>query len=282
MVSPRSTTNDLRRMEGKVAVISGAARGQGRAHAVTLAREGASIVAFDICEPLEYPLTPGATEEDLAETVRLVEALDQRCIGAKVDVRDLAALEALADRTIAEFGQVDTLVVNHGIWTVSKNAWELQEEAWQESVDILLTGVWRVTKAFIPTMIDAGRGGSIVVTVSGSGPKPQPGAAAYCSAKSGVAGLVKVLAWELGDHGIRVNGVNPGSIATPMLLEGGTLEKGNENWPRFFGTNRALLSPDTIPQPPESISSAVLFLTSDEASEITGAFLPVDQGFLNF
>src|SRR6201999_632654 len=132
------------RLDGKVAVISGAARGQGRAHAVTLAREGASIVAFDVCEPLSSVMTPGATEEDLAETMRLVEEQDQRCVTSKTDARDLAGLQALAARAMGEFGRVDILLVNHGLWHVSANSWDdLEEDAWQESIDVMLTGAWK-------------------------------------------------------------------------------------------------------------------------------------------
>jgi len=270
------------RMDGKVAVISGAARGQGRSHAVTLAREGASIVAFDICEPLKYPLTPGATEEDLAETQRLVEEQDQRCLTAKVDARDGAALKDLAERTMSEFGRVDTLVVNHGIWVVAPNSWDLEDESWDESINVLLTGPWKVTKAFIPKMIEGGRGGSIIITSSAMGTMPQPSAVAYTAAKHGVVGLMKVLAWELGEHYIRVNTINPGSIETKMLLEGGTYEAGKEYRPRFFESYRTLLPEESQPQPPSSISNAVLYLASDEGKYVTGISLPVDSGFSNF
>jgi (+)-trans-carveol dehydrogenase len=268
------------RMDGKVVVISGAARGQGRAHAVTLAREGASIVAFDICEKLEHPLTPGATEEELAETMRLVEEQDQRCITAKADARDSAALTALADRAISEFGHIDTLVVNHGIWTVAENSWVLEEDVWQENIDVMLTGAWKVCKAFIPRIIDGGKGGSVVLTSSANGVTPQPGAIAYCAAKAGVIMMMKVLSKELGPHNIRVNTVNPGGIATPMLLEGGTVERALELHPDYIGNNRMSLPAEWLE--PEVISNAVLWLTSDEAAFVTGTMIPVDAGWNNF
>src|SRR4051794_28149463 len=128
------------KLDGQVAVVSGAARGQGRSHCVALAREGADIVAFDICGPLRTPRYPGATPEDLEETVRLVEAEDRRCVPAQVDARDLPGLQAFAGEAVAELGRVDVLVVNHGIWAINEQSWTLAEEDWQESIDVLLTG----------------------------------------------------------------------------------------------------------------------------------------------
>ncbi len=268
------------RLDGKVAVISGAARGQGRAHAVTLAREGATIVAFDICEKLIHPLTPGATEEQLAETMRLVEEHDQRCLTDKVDARDLPAVQELADRAMGEFGKIDILIVNHGIWTVDENSWVLEEDVWQENIDVLLTGAWKVCKAFVPKMIDSGNGGSIILTSSANGVTPQPGAIAYCAAKAGVIMMMKVLAKELGRHNIRVNTINPGGIATPMLLEGGTVERALELNPDYIGNNRMALPGEWLE--PEAIANAALWLASDEAAFVTGTMIPVDAGWNNF
>ncbi|CAB5032928.1 MAG: mycofactocin-coupled SDR family oxidoreductase [Actinobacteria bacterium] len=268
------------RFTGKVAVVSGAARGQGRAHALQFAREGADIVAFDVCEPLKFPDHPGASMADLEETQRLVEAEGRRCIATKTDARDLAALRALADRAYSELGRVDVLVVNHGIWVVAPNSWDLTEESWQESIDVLLSGAWKVTAAFIPKIIEGGRGGSIVLTSSANGTKPQPGAVAYTASKHGVIGLMRTLAWELGPMGIRVNTVNPGSVATRMTQEGGTVEKSTELYPRFFTNDRSLLPIGWMP--PETISKAVAFLASDDAENITGVDLPVDAGWTNF
>jgi SDR family mycofactocin-dependent oxidoreductase len=268
------------RLDGKVAVISGAARGQGRSHAVTLAREGASIVAFDICEPLKTALTPGATEDDLQETMRLVEEQDQRCMTAKADARDLGAMQDLADRAMADFGRIDILLVNHGLWNVANNSWELEEEEWNESVDVMLTGSWKVAKAFIPKILEGERGGSIVFTASANGVTPQPGAVHYCAAKAGIIHMMHVLAWELGKSNIRVNTVNPGGIATPMLLEGGTVERALELHPEYIGNNRNMLPIEW--QPPESISNAILWLVSDEAAYVTGVALPVDAGWTNY
>lgn len=268
------------RLAGKVAVISGGARGQGRAHAIRLAKEGADIVAFDICEPLEYPDHPAATWEDLEETRRLVEEEDRRCFIKKVDARDLAALRALADEVMAEFGRLDILVINHGIWTVAPNTWELEEESWQESIDVLLTGAWKVSAAFAPKMIEAGNGGSVILTASSNGTIPQPGAAAYTVAKHGIIGLMRVLAVELGQFGIRVNAVSPGSIATPMTTEGGTIEKSAKLWPKFFGTDRSLLPVGWVK--PDVVAGAVAFLASDDAAHVSSVDLFVDAGYAHF
>lgn len=268
------------RLDGKVAVISGAARGQGRSHAVTLAREGASIVAFDICEQLPSVMTPGATEEDLAETMRLVEEQDQRCLTSKTDARDLAGLQQLAGRAMSEFGQVDILLVNHGLWHVATNSWELEESDWQETIDVMLTGAWKVCKAFIPKILEGERGGAIVITSSANGVTPQPGAIAYCAAKAGEIHMMHVLAKELGPHRVRVNTVNPGGIQTPMLLEGGTVEKALELHPDYIGHNRNALPIEW--QPPESISNAILYLVSDQGEYVTGTSLAVDAGWANY
>ena len=268
------------RLEGKVAVVSGAARGQGRAHALRLASEGADIVAFDICEPFRTPRHTGATSEDLAETARLVEDMDRRCLSAEVDARDLPALTALAEQTVAEFGRVDALIVNHGIWAIEKNSWELDEADWQESIDVMLTGAWKVTKAFIPPMIEAGNGGSIVLTSSAMGQHAQPGSIAYTAAKHGILGVMRTLAWELGPESIRVNAIMPGSIHTSMTQTGGTVEKSAEWYPRFFGTDRSLLPVGWMD--PVVIANAAAFLVSDDAAFVTGVAMPVDAGWSAF
>jgi (+)-trans-carveol dehydrogenase len=268
------------RMDGKVAVVSGAARGQGRAHAVTLAREGADVVAFDICAGFKHSLTPPATIEDLHETQRLVEAHDRRCIAAKVDARDLPSLLALADESFDTFGRIDALIVNHGIWVVAPNSWELEEDSWQESIDVLLTGAWKVVKAFVPKIIAHDRGGSVVFTSSSNGTTPQPGAIAYCAAKAGLIHMMRVLAWELGSHGVRVNTVNPGSVDTLLISGGTTAEVASANWPSYISHNRNLLPVEK--QPPQSIADAVLWLVSDEARYVTGASVPVDSGWTTY
>jgi NAD(P)-dependent dehydrogenase (short-subunit alcohol dehydrogenase family) len=252
-----------------------------------LSGEGADIVAFDLCESLESPLHPGATEEDLEETQRLVEANGQRCIAVRQDARDLPGLQQLAARTMDEFGRIDTLLVNHGIWAVSANSWELDEASWHESIDVLLTGAWKVTAAFIPKIIESGRGGSIVLTSSVAGLNGQPGSVAYTAAKHGVLGLMRTLAWELGSESIRVNAVLPGAVETAMIREGGTLERSVQDWPRFFSLDRSLLPVKPGDGGggvlmPDVVSKTMLFLVSDESAYLTGVALPVDGGWLNF
>lgn len=263
-------------MDGRVVVVSGAARGMGRSHAAVLAGEGATIVAFDICEPLSTVMTPGATESDLQETRRLVEATGQACLAAKVDARDLDALQDLADQAMERFGRVDALVVNHGLWHVATSSWELEEAGWNETIDVMLTGSWKVAKAFIPKIIAGERGGAIVFTTSVNETTVQPGAPDYCAAKAGVGHLARVLAWELGQHRIRVNSIKPGTTATPLVLEGGTAERAVELHPEYMGDNKFLLPIDI--QPPEVASKAILWLLSDDAEFVTGVSLPVDAG----
>jgi NAD(P)-dependent dehydrogenase (short-subunit alcohol dehydrogenase family) len=213
----------------------------------------------------------------LAETVRLVEAEDQRCLAVKADARDLPALEELAGSAMAELGSIDILCINHGIWNVAANTWEMETAHFEESVDVMLTGVFKVAKAFAPKMIAGERGGSIIITSSANGFTPQPGAIAYCAAKAGQINMMRVLAWELGPHKIRVNALCPGGVNTAMLLEGGTVERAAEMNPAYITNNRNLLPIEW--QPIQSISDAVLWLASDEAAYVTGVELPIDAGW---
>lgn len=267
------------RLDGKVAVISGAARGQGRSHATTLAREGASIVAFDACQDFASARHPGATLDDLRETVRLVESLGQRCLGVQTDARDLPGLQALADRVVSEFGTVDILLVNHGIWTVAPNTWALEERDWQESIDVLLTGAWKVAKAFAPKMIDGAKGGAIVLTGSTMSVSPQPSAVAYTAAKHGLIGLMKVLAMELGPHQIRVNVVSPGGVQTPLVTEGTTAEVAKQFQPQWWDAVKSRLMLPVDGQSAQSVSNAVLWLVSDDSAYVTGTNLMIDAGW---
>jgi (+)-trans-carveol dehydrogenase len=268
------------RLDGKVAVVSGAARGQGRSHAQTLAREGADVVVFDLCAELSSSLAPPSTLDDLEATAELVRREGRRCLSAQADARDLSQMESLARSTVEEFGRLDLLAVNHGIWTIATNSWELEESAWQESIDVLLTGAWKVCKAFIPPMIDTGAGGAIVLTASSNALAPQPSAAAYSAAKAGVLNLMRVLAWELGEHGIRVNAVCPGGVDTLMVTGGQMIERATAMQPRYHGTDRNLLPVGLLPA--QSISDAVLWLMSDEARHVTGIHVPVDAGWGTF
>ena len=271
------------RVEGKVALITGAARGQGRSHAVRLAEEGADIIAVDVAREVETVTTGGATPEDLAETVALVEKLDRRIVAAEVDVRDQAALSAAVDRGVQELGRLDIVLANAGILASPANVWEMSEELWQTTLDVNLTGVFHTVKAAVPHMIAAGDGGSIVLTSSAAGLKGVPNFGNYAAAKHGVTGLAKTLAMELATHNIRVNSVHPGNVNTGMIINDMTfkvfaphLEHPTEDdvADNFTATN---LLPIPWAQP-RDISNAVLWLVSDEARYVTGIALPVDAG----
>ena len=272
------------RMQGKVAFITGAARGQGRAHALRLAQEGADIVAVDICADIDTvtPYYPLATEEELAETVRGVEALDRRIVARKADVRDLDGLQAAFDEGLAEFGHVDTVVANAGIATYGK-AWELTGEQWKDMVDVNLTGVFHTAKVAIPSMIEAGRGGSILFTSSIGGLKGIQNVAHYVACKHGIVGLMRTLANELGPHSIRVNTIHPTNVDTIMIQNPGTwaMFSPGDPEPSREKAMPGFLSLNTLPVPwiePVDISNAVLFLASDEARYVTGVTFPVDAG----
>lgn len=272
------------RMEGKVAFITGAARGQGRSHALRLAQEGADIIAVDICENIETvtPYYPLATEEELAETVKSVEALDRRILARKVDTRDLASLQVAFDEGLAEFGHVDTVVANAGIATYGR-AWELTAEQWKDMIDVNLTGVFHTARVAIPSMIDADRGGSIIFTSSIGGLKGIQHVAHYVAAKHGVVGLMRTLANELGPHRIRVNTIHPTNVDTIMIQNPGTYAMFSPDDPNPTQEKAmpGFMSLNTLPVPwvePIDISNAVLFLASDEARYVTGVTFPVDAG----
>lgn len=263
------------RLEGKVALISGAARGQGRSHAVRLAQEGADIIAFDVCQQLPTVGYKMATPEDLKETAKQVEDLDRRIIAREADVRDGAAVRAVVEEGVAELGRLDIVSANAGIATFVPNAWTMDDDVWEETIAVNLTGVWKTLKAAIPAMIDAGNGGSIVITSSTAGIKGMAGIAHYDSSKHGVVGLMRTLAIELAQYSIRVNTVHPTGVNTPMVVNdymAQFLEEGGD-------TNIQNLLPVELIEAVD-ISNAVLWLSSDEARYVTGTCLPVDAGFL--
>jgi SDR family mycofactocin-dependent oxidoreductase len=270
------------RLDNKVAFITGVARGQGRSHAVRMAQEGADIVGIDICADLDTVPYPTATPDDLAETVRQVEALDRRMISRQADVRDLAALQSVVEEANSEFGGIDIVSANAGIGSAGK-AWQLTEEQFQEMIDVNLTGVWKTTKAVIPSMIERGRGGSIILTSSLAGLVAYGNLAHYVAAKHGVTGLMRSLALELAQHNIRVNSVHPTTVDTPMIH--------NEAMYKLFFPNMdnpgreqveaAFIHLNGLPIPyveAVDISNAVLFLASDEARYITGTTQLVNAG----
>ncbi|GAA3071326.1 mycofactocin-coupled SDR family oxidoreductase [Pseudonocardia yunnanensis] len=269
------------KLSGKVALISGGARGQGRSHAKHFALEGADVVVFDVCSDTATAPYPMATDEDLAETVRLVESLDRRIIARRADVRDSAQIDAVVAEALEEFGHIDIVVANAGIENFAP-AWELREAAWDDVIDVNLSGVWRTVKAALPAMLKRRRGGSIVLTSSFAGLHALPNMAHYNAAKHGVTGLAKAFAVELAPHGIRVNSVHPATVRTPMI--------DNEYFIDFVvgSTGRTLADVAlrmqhlyALPVPwleVEDVSKALVFLASDDTRHITGIALPIDAG----
>jgi SDR family mycofactocin-dependent oxidoreductase len=273
------------RVEGKVAFITGAARGQGRSHAIRLAEEGADIIAIDICEDFPGVPVPGSNLADLEETVRAVEALDRRIIATKVDVRDYNGLKAAVDDGVAQLGRLDIVSANAGIGTLSGLTHELSEENWQQMLDINLTGVWHTAKAAIPHLLAGGRGGSIILTSSAAGIKGYQNIGHYVAAKHGVVGLMRTMSNELGPSSIRVNSIHPTQVSTPMLMNDNAMSMflpGVVN-PTMEALAAASQAMHTLPIPwvdAVDISNALLFLASDESRYITGVALPVDAGVL--
>src|ERR1700744_2960946 len=204
-------------LQGRVAIITGAARGQGRAHAIRLARDGADIIALDICAPVSDSITySAATPEDLAETVRAVEAEGRKVLAREVDIRDDAAVRQLVSDGVEQFGRLDILIANAGVLGWGR-IWELTDEQWNTVIGVNLTGTWRTLRAALPAMIEAGNGGSIVVVSSSAGLKATPGNGHYAASKHGLVALTNTLAIELGEYGIRVNSIHPYSVDTPMI-----------------------------------------------------------------
>ncbi|MCU1558066.1 MAG: NAD(P)-dependent oxidoreductase [Microbacteriaceae bacterium] len=271
------------RVEGKVAFITGAARGQGRSHALRLAQEGADIIAIDICEALPENTYPPATEEDLAETVRQVEALDRRIVASKADVRDFAQLKKAVDDGVAQLGRLDIVSANAGIGGTPNRSEDIPEEEWTNMLDINLSGVWRTAKAAIPHLKAGGRGGSIILTSSDAGLFAYENISHYVSAKHGVVGLMRTLALELAPDFIRVNSVHPTTVNTPMVQNEGTyrLFRPDLENPTQDDFAAAAVSMNALPIPwvePVDISNAVLFFASDESRYVTGVPLAVDAG----
>ncbi|OJZ73785.1 3-ketoacyl-ACP reductase [Mycobacterium paraffinicum] len=271
------------RMDGKVAFVTGAARGQGRSHAIRLAREGADVIAVDICRKFEASPVEGATPEDLDETAGLVKDAGGRVVTAEVDVRDFDALRATVDNGVEQLGRLDVIVANAGIGTTAGKLHKTPESLWQEMIDVNLSGVWKTVKAGVPHILAGNRGGSIILTSSVAGFKAYPHVGHYVAAKHGVIGLMRSFAVELGQHMIRVNAVLPTHVNSPLLM--------NETTYRAFRPELENPGPEDLapvcqsfhylPIPwvtPEDVSNAVLFLASDEARYITGVALPVDAG----
>ncbi|GAA0257820.1 mycofactocin-coupled SDR family oxidoreductase [Cryptosporangium japonicum] len=274
----------MTRARNKVALVTGAARGQGRSHAVRLAREGADIIAVDICRQVDTVPYPMPTEDDLAETARLVEETGRRLVTAVADVRDLDELTGVVDDAVERLGRLDIVAANAGIHSGGVPTWEMDDQMWQDLIDVNLTGVWITCKVAVPHLITAG-GGSIVITSSVAGMRPFGGIAHYVSAKHALMGLTKTLAQELGQHHIRVNALNPTQVDTPMIMNPLIYQLFLPEDPEPTKERFAVASQEgmLLPTPwvePGDVSDALVFLSSDEARFITGIGLPVDAGVL--
>ncbi|NMH96848.1 mycofactocin-coupled SDR family oxidoreductase [Pseudonocardia acidicola] len=273
------------RVEGKVAFISGVARGQGRSHAVRLAQEGADIIGVDVCGDVggTRRFYPPATEADLAETVKLVEDLDRRIVVSQADVRDVDATRKAVDDGVAQLGRLDIVAANAGIFQFGDPVHQTSEDDWRDVLDVNLTGVFHTCKATVPHLLAGRRGGSIVLTASGAGIKGFANFGHYVAAKHGVVGLMRTLALEMAPHGIRVNVIAPTNCNTDMIQNEPMYrlflpENEHPSREEFAEASATLLA---LPVPwvePIDISNALLFLASDEARYITGVTLPVDAG----
>jgi (+)-trans-carveol dehydrogenase len=274
---------DPDRFAGRVAFISGAGRGQGRQFAVDLAKEGADIIGFDICEDIPGASTAMATEADLEETRALVEATGRRMVAERADVRDYAAVEAVLAKGLAQFGRVDVVVANAGILAGAGPFWEISLQDWKNTVDTDLTGVWHTVRAATPALIEGGRGGAIIMITSAGATKGFQNITHYVAAKTALVGMLKPMAAELGPHFIRVNALSPTNVNTAIYMT---------------ETNKRLFLPDN-PAPtdeeyemasrPQHVipigwmetrdtSAALRFLASDDARYITGLEMRVDAG----
>lgn len=268
------------RLEGKVALITGAARGQGRAHAVRLAQEGADVIGVDVCGPLPHVAYPSATPEDLEESVRQVETLDRRMLSFTVDVRDLEGVRAAVDQGVTELGRLDVIVANAGICVPAP--WdEITPEMFRDTIDINTVGAWNTVMSGAPHIVRAG-GGSIILTSSAAGLKVQPYMVPYTTSKFAVTGMAKAFAAELAKDGVRVNSVHPTGVNTPMGSEDmqarlGSAIEGNPRPAAMFTNMLPVESTE-----PEDVAEAVLFLASDESRYVTAHGMAAEAGVTQF
>lgn len=277
-------------LAGKVALVTGAARAQGRAHAVRLATEGADVVVTDICAPVSGSVTyPAPTPDDLAETVRLVEETGRRALSAVLDIRELGPLEDLVARTISTFGRLDIVVANAGILSWGR-LWEMPEDDWDMVIGVNLSGTWRTIRAAVPAMIEAGNGGSIIIVSSSAGLKATPGNGHYSASKAGLVALTNSLALEAGEYGIRVNSIHPYSVDTPMIDPDGMAELFGR-FPSFLHSFSPMPLKDARKDgastladfmPPEEVADVVSYLAGDGSRSISGVQIPFDRGALRY
>ena len=262
------------RVEGKVALITGAARGQGRSHAVALASEGADIVAVDLCSRVDWTSYPGSDTSDLDETVRLVEVTGRRILSFRADVRDLRALSHAVEQGVSELGRLDIAIANAGVGRIHR--WDqVTPEVWRDTIDINLTGVWNTVMASAPHLVASG-GGSIILVSSAGGLKAMPFMIPYTASKFGVTGLAKAFAEELADHNIRVNSIHPGGVDTVMASGESDAAELIAAHPNLAGSFSTILPVSLMP--PEDVSKAVLYLASEDSRYVTGSSLVIDAG----
>ena len=271
-------------LDGKVAFVTGAARGQGRSHALRLAQEGADIIAVDITSQISTVPYPMSVPDDLQETVKEVEALDRRIVAAQADVRDFAGLRQQLDAGVAELGRLDIVSANAGIFSFGTLE-ELTEDAWNDMIAVNLTGVWHTIKAAVPHIRAGGRGGSIILTSSTAGLMAMENIGHYVAAKHGVVGLMRTAALELAKDNIRVNSVHPTSVNTDMIQNSAAYELFASDLPPAERTREVLSERfralNVLPIPwvePVDISNAVLWLASDQSRYVTGLELKIDAG----
>ncbi|WP_025778209.1 mycofactocin-coupled SDR family oxidoreductase [Brevibacterium sp. VCM10] len=271
-------------LEGKVAFITGAARGQGRAEAIRLAQEGADIIGIDVCGPIETSVAPPSSREELEDTARKVKELHQQMVIAECDVRDFEALKGALEEGVRQLGRLDIVVGNAGMWNYGLCE-DISNDQWDTVQDIVLKGAWHTAKAAIPILKQQDEGGSMIFTTSSMASIAAPHMSPYCAAKHGVYGLIKTWALELSPQQIRVNGVGPTTVSTPLIHNDPTYalfapdvpegERTRENVASRFATVPAW---DVPWIEPEDIANAVAWLASDEARYVTGLDLRVDAG----
>lgn len=271
-------------LDGKVALVTGGARGQGRSHAVRLAEEGADVVVVDVAADVpEVAAYPGPDEAELAETARLVEGCGRKAIARRADVRDRAALQAVVDEALAVFGRLDVVLANAGVCPPGAPTWEIPEAQWSAVLAVNLTGVFNTVSVTVPPMLEAGRGGAIVITSSSAAMKSPPNMADYAASKHGVIGLMETLAVELGPHRIRVNAICPAAVDTTILDNDAMfrLVRPDLEHPGRDDIAEVFAGRNPIPEPwvaPRDVSNFVAWLVSDQAWYLTGATLPLDMG----
>jgi SDR family mycofactocin-dependent oxidoreductase len=283
-------TTSMGSLDGRVAFVTGAARGQGRAHAIRLAREGADVVVSDICAPVS-PSVPyaAATPDDLLETVRLVEAEGRKVLARQVDIRDGGAMRQLVADGVEQFGRLDVLVANAGVLSWGR-LWELTDEQWKTVIDTNLTGTWQTIRAVVPAMIDAGNGGSIIIVSSSAGLKATPGNGHYAASKHGLTGLTNSLALEVGEYGIRVNSIHPYSVATPMIENEAMLAvlTKHHSFLHSFApmpyrpVGAAAEGKRTDFMTTAEVADVVAWLAGDSSGVLSGSQINVDRGVMRY